>query len=307
MLLYNISHDELLKIIVQLEQSLYHHQQWYNLLIRTLICKLSIDKHDIDPEAYKECRFGQWYYGEAPPSLRDHPGFIALGLEHHRMHQLAASLLNSMHLEKTILPYEYDHFANALERVRLEIHTLKRELETLLYNRDPLTGAINRLNMLPILREEQAMAQREVYSCVLAMVDIDLFKQINDTYGHHTGDKSLIFVAQYLINNLRPYDKIFRYGGEEFLLCLQNIELMESFNLLERVRTGLAESNPDLGLEKPLRITISCGIASLDPYSPIEQSIARADKAMYVAKTQGRNRTQVWNPELIPAANNSPT
>lgn len=86
-----------------------------------------------------------------------------------------------------IRTHEYDSFANLLERMRLEVFTLKRELEELLYKGDPLTGAIGRIDMLPILREQQDLAKRQNVSCCIAMMDFDHFKNVNEHYGHIVG------------------------------------------------------------------------------------------------------------------------
>lgn len=140
-----------------MDQAIYNHQQWYNTLVRTLVCRLQSDETDINLEACKKCRFGQWYYNHTPEKLRDHPGFIAIGTAHQHMHELTAGILNISNAGNTISPLEFDNFANALERLRLEIFTLRNELETLLYNRDPLTMTITRISMMPILREQQAL------------------------------------------------------------------------------------------------------------------------------------------------------
>ncbi len=292
MSLYNISHNEIQQIVAELDQAIYNHQQWYKELVRTLICKLPSDKHDVKSEAYKECRFGQWYYDQAHYALTDHPGFVAIAEQHKRMHQIAASLLETSRIG--ILPSEYDSFANVLERMRLEIEALKRELEELLYKRDPLTGAISRIDMLSVLREEQELSKRQGISCCLVMMDLDLFKKVNDRYGHAFGDQVLAASARYVIEHVRPYDKVFRYGGEEFLIFMQQIELVTAFEIVEKIRQGLAEMPISINQEEFINITASFGLTKLDTQSPIEQSIDNADKAMYEAKAAGRNCTKIF-------------
>jgi diguanylate cyclase (GGDEF)-like protein len=299
MQLQNMDRDELQQILTQLDQALYNHQQWHNDLIRTLACRLPHDKHDIIPDSHKECRFGQWYYNNKSTNIINHPGFIAIGESHHRMHQLVSHLLLSLSDTNNVMPNDYDNFANSLERLRLEIYGLKNEIETLLYNRDPLTMAINRVSMLPILREQQELIRRQSQSCCIAMLDIDHFKKVNDQYGHLVGDKILAAVAHYLIEHLRPYDKIFRFGGEEFLLCIQQVDLATAFEMLDRLRGQIATTPFFIGLQEPIHITVSCGITSLDTKADIEESIDRSDKALYLAKSSGRNQTQRWNEQLL--------
>jgi len=217
----NITRDEMQTVLAQLEQALYNHVQWHNALVRTFACRLPADKHNTSPKAYKECLFGQWYYNDSPKKLQDHPGFTAIGEAHRHMHQLTANLLLALDAGRPIETHDYDSFANAMERLRLEIASLKHEVEISLYTHDPLTGAINRADMLPMLRELHEMVKRQSEACSIAMMDLDLFKKINDKFGHPAGDRVLITLVQYISERLRPYDKLFRYGGEEFLICMQ--------------------------------------------------------------------------------------
>ena len=298
MALNEFAHGELQNIIEQLRESLYNHQQWYNALIRTLVCKLPCDKHDTNPEAHTECRFGQWYYSKAPEKLRHHPGFIALGDAHTHMHHLARLLLIAAYAESTVAVVDYDNFANALERLRLEIFALERELEDSLFNHDSLTGAITRFGILPTLREQQELVKRRAQRCVIAMMDVDNFKAINDVHGHFAGDRVLADSVLYLIKHLRPYDKVFRYGGEEFLLCMPYTELTSGFDRVKEFNAGLAALKIDIGEKEPLNISVSFGVALLDPDVPVETSIDRADKAMYAAKAAGRNCARIWDPTM---------
>jgi len=298
MALHDISREELQGILTQLEQALYHHQQWHNDLNRTLVCRLPPNRHDLRPAAHKECRFGQWYYNDSPEPLRGHLGYTALGDVHQYMHDQARELLNASRHDKRIVTDQYDRFTNALERMRLEILSLQHELEALLYEHDPLTRALSRTGILPLLRELQALAKRHAQPCCVVMVDLDHFKETNDRYGHLAGDRVLVAVARHLMNGLRPYDKVFRYGGEEFLLCLQHTELAAGLIMVERLREGLAANDIDTGRGTSVRTTASFGVTLLDPDVPAEQIIERADKALYAAKSAGRNCARVWEPTM---------
>lgn len=298
MALDEVTRDELQGVIAQLKEALYNHQQWHGALIRALVCKLPGDKHDTNPAAHTECRFGQWYYGKAPEKLRTHPGFIALGDEHQRMHHLARLLLTAADEGNPVAALDFDNFANALERLRLEIYALERELEDSLFNRDSLTGAITRFGILPMLREQQELVKRHAQLCYVAMMDLDNFKVINDLHGHPVGDQVLAASVHYLIKHLRPYDKVFRYGGEEFLLCLPYTELTPGYDRIKELNEGLAALRIDIGKKEPVHISASFGLALLDPDTPVETTIDRADKALYAAKSAGRNCVRIWNPSM---------
>ncbi|WP_019217507.1 diguanylate cyclase [Legionella tunisiensis] len=194
-----------------------------------------------------------------------------------------------------ISPINYDLFNSALEHLQLEITTLKGELESLLYNRDALTGAISQLGILPILREQQELAKRQGQNCCIAMVDLDHFSEINEQHGRYIGDKVLAAIAHYLIDNLRPYDRVFRYGGEEFLLCIPCTELAPGQKVVERLQKGLATITIDAGQQESIRVTVSIGLALLDPHLPIEQCIDHSKHAMNAAKAAGRNCVKSWD------------
>lgn len=298
--LNQINHDELQQILAQLDQALYNHQQWHNAIIRILICRLPCDKHDLSADAHKECRFGQWYYSDEPAlkKIAENEGFIAIGKAHQQMHYQAASLLNTNSVGANITPLEFDHFANVLDQLRLEIVAFKNEIQNLLYNRDPLTGAINRVNILQNLREQQEIIRRQNKPCCLAMIDLDLFKKVNDQYGHQVGDKVLSTVAHHYINNIRSYDKIFRFGGEEFLICMPFTDINQGNIIIDDLRNYIASHPTEIEGYEPIYITVSGGITLLDEHSPVELSIEHADKALYQAKASGRNCTKIWGQTL---------
>lgn len=298
MALDEVNRDQLQTIVAQLKEALYSHQLWHGAMVRTLACGLPGDKHDVSETAHTECRFGQWYYSDAPEKLRNHPGFIAIGEQHQRMHHQAKLLLLSAYTGKPIVPLDFDNFSNALERLRLEIAALERELENSLFNHDALTGAITRFDILPTLREQQELVKRHAQVCYIAMMDLDNFKAINDLYGHPAGDHVLATAVHYLITHLRPYDKVFRYGGEEFLLCMPYTELTAGFERVKSLGEGLAELEIDIGDKKPIHITASFGLTLLEADVPVGTSIDRADKALYAAKSAGRNCVKIWDSEM---------
>jgi diguanylate cyclase (GGDEF)-like protein len=135
---------------------------------------------------------------------------------------------------------------------------------------------------------------RKVLPCSIVMMDLDHFKVINDTYGHQAGDRVLIASAQYVMQHLRPYDKVFRYGGEEFVISLQNATSEVALGIVGLIRDGLAKM-PVHYNDMLIGVTASFGVAQLDPGFTVEQSLDHADQAMYAAKSNGRNCAQAWH------------
>jgi diguanylate cyclase len=284
---------ELHALISNVDQAIYNHDRWYEALVTTLMCHLPYDEHDVHEEAFRRCRFGQWLYGEGQRLLRDHASLPAIEGEHRRMHQLAGRLLLAAAGGSTIGVHDYELFTSAVKSLRLEAATLERELQDLLSHIDPLTGVNSRTSLLTILRELHALVKRKVMPCSIVMIDLDRFKAINDTYGHQAGDHVLVSCAQFLMRHLRIYDKVFRYGGEEFLLALQNASPEVAMRIVELLREGLAKL-PVYYNDMLVGVTASFGVASLSPELTVEESLDHADQALYAAKSGGRNRVQLW-------------
>lgn len=293
-----IADEQLHAALRELKQAVYNHEQWTEMLLGALICRLAPDERDMSAEAHRRCRFGQWFFGQENADLRRHPGFAQIELEHERMHRYATILLRTAGDGRPIPVEDYERFNSALKRMRLEIATITREMEEALHNLDPLTGTSTRTEMLTRLREQHVLVGRRVQACAIAMMDLDYFKTVNDTYGHVVGDSVLTAVARYVLANLRPYDLVFRYGGEEFLICLPNAELQVAYAIVERLRDGLGALEHGANGNEPFHVTVSFGLARLDSAVSVEESIERADKALYAAKAAGRNRVAIWEPTM---------
>jgi diguanylate cyclase (GGDEF)-like protein len=155
---------------------------------------------------------------------------------------------------------------------------------------DSLTGLSNHETIMAELKE--ALKQSPPPELVVAMVDIDFFKKVNDTYGHLVGDKVLTEVSMRMRAALRGVDSIGRYGGEEFMLLIYGASLEVARQVAERVRKHVAIEPINLqGLEIP--VTLSLGLSKAQPGEAPDVLIARADEALYRAKSAGRNQIQI--------------
>lgn len=300
--MFRISQDEFPAIIQQLDMAIRNHEEWFSSLNRQMLCRLPFDQRDLHENAYRECLFGQWLYQHSHPALRDHPAFESIEKEHQRMHQLAARVLVAAQESGSAQPDDYDHFSNSLQRLRLEVQTLKRELETTYYNRDSLTGANTRVGMLTYLREQLELVKRGNQQLTISMMDLDHFKTLNDAHGHVVGDQVLAGVARFLLDNIRPYDRLYRYGGEEFLLSLSHTGAAEALTMIERLRNGIERHEIVTDGDERLQVTASFGLVEVTAGSSIEEAVHRADQALYQAKLLGRNQARLWTTELADGA-----
>jgi len=155
---------------------------------------------------------------------------------------------------------------------------------------DPLTHIWNRAGLNEILKREWSEARRREQPVVVAIVDVDHFKKVNDTYGHPAGDLVLQSLARRITSVLRTEDTVGRMGGEEFLVVLPNCKPEEMLQVLERMRTLIAAVPVETG-NSVISFTLSCGAILVDPKAmTVEQAIEHADQALYEAKQAGRNR-----------------
>lgn len=155
--------------------------------------------------------------------------------------------------------------------------------------RDSLTGLLNHTKTKEQLEVEIERAKRQQRPLSFAMIDLDHFKRVNDTYGHPTGDKVLKSLARLLQQRLRKVDVIGRYGGEEFAVILTDTTGPDAVRVLDDIRKDLAQIQQH-GEDGEFSVTFSCGIASYPDFSTPEAISNAADKALYQAKHGGRNR-----------------
>ena len=200
----------------------------------------------------------------------------------------------------TVMPM-ISQLATELNAMRGRLKAQKTDLEAAvvrireLATRDELTGLYNRRQITQVLSEHAARSKRGVVKFWVAVLDLDHFKQVNDTWGHGVGDEVLRSFAQMAEGVLRETDVIGRWGGEEFLAVMLAVPPHDPHVGLERLRVKLqtaqvSQSVPDL------RITFSAGLAAYGESGAVHLAIERADKALYLAKAQGRNQT-VMAPE----------
>ncbi len=176
---------------------------------------------------------------------------------------------------------------------------LGREVAEMEGRTDPLTQLFNRrhLNTVMNFGNRRARGGRQ-YAVIL--LDIDHFKQINDTYGHDVGDQVLKWFADLLGEKVRSSDFVFRYGGEEFLILLPAVQASTAFSVAEKLRRELEKTPFRLPDGSRISLTVSCGIAMSGGEWHYERVIKRADQALYRAKRQGRNRCVLADSENPP-------
>lgn len=210
-------------------------------------------------------------------------------------------IFSSMKQEVTILPYDLEKklvciYIYDLTPMSEINHMLKEANEELIdmSHRDPLTHIYNRRYFAEESAKILAFSKRNDIPLTIIILDIDKFKNINDTYGHFIGDEVIIKVAQSLKKHIRKSDISARFGGEEFVMLLQNCDLENGRQVAEKTRLDIEKATVTLQNKTIIDFTISLGVAQYDQHQDtnnLEHTVARADAALYQSKENGRNQT----------------
>mgnify|MGYP000114216814 CR=1 FL=1 len=216
-----------------------------------------------------------------------------------KINSIIDKIYDSMQQDITIVPYDiekkyvclYIYDKTPLCKTNFKLEQLNVQLKDL-SNRDPMTHAFNRRYFAEFSNKMLSLSRRNNQCVCMCIIDIDKFKNINDTYGHSVGDKVIILLAQKLEEYVRTSDIVARFGGEEFVIFLHNICLDSAKNIAEKIRKNIEELELDTS-EGKLGFTVSIGVSEYDDKKDsnnIENTLKRADDSLYIAKNSGRNQ-----------------
>jgi diguanylate cyclase (GGDEF)-like protein len=189
---------------------------------------------------------------------------------------------------------DYDALMEKADRFVAIARRIRDAFQRAVFDIDPLTGVHNRHSMMQELDRERERSLRTGKALCIGLCDIDHFKAVNDRHGHLVGDSVLLVVAGRLIANLRPYDSIYRFGGEEFLLAFAETDRDQAARIAERLRQAVCAKDVTVDDSVTLPVTASFGLCMIDPAVSLRTTIQRADSALYRAKRDGRNRFSLW-------------
>ncbi|MEH6450577.1 MAG: GGDEF domain-containing protein [Oleispira sp.] len=169
---------------------------------------------------------------------------------------------------------------------------------------DPLTQVFNRRALEEIINIEHSRSLRNESPLAIVMLDIDYFKRLNDRYGHSVGDQVLVSIAGLLVNNLRGYDSVARFGGEEFIILLPNTDVDNARVIAEKLRERIASHDYQIKDNRTVEVTASFGVTSCDLAKESWLNVLdRCDRALYLAKESGRNKVIFFNDDNQDADN----
>jgi diguanylate cyclase (GGDEF)-like protein len=199
-------------------------------------------------------------------------------------------------IENTMI---YSRLEEKIRQRTKDLEVSKEELK-LLASIDPLTKLYNRRYFSEISEDIFNMSKRTNNDISLIMLDIDDFKSVNDTYGHHIGDKVIIGVANILLEHTRKSDIVCRFGGEEYIVLLPNTDLQSIMKIAQNIRELAEKMVIIYDRDKQLQVTVSIGISMVDLVADndIEVAINKADNALYEAKRSGKNKVIAYKEKV---------
>ncbi len=283
-------------VLSKIDDAVADHMEWLQRWHRAVICGLPPDREVVSENAHFLCRFGGWYEINRECGLVDQPAIHSLDEAHREMHDCGRRLALNVADGHPVSPADYDLLVGKVDAFNDRARRICTAFRTALSDLDPLTGVYNRQAMLDVIERERERLVRTGTPCSIAIADLDYFKRINDSHGHVAGDQVLYAAASLCLSKLRPYDTVFRYGGEEFLICLPDTPEAAAQRVLERLRLGLEETPIELDSGERLSLTASFGLAEINGDVSLREIIERADMALYDAKRAGRNRIVAWHP-----------
>ncbi|QDG76604.1 diguanylate cyclase [Labrenzia sp. PHM005] len=273
----------------EIDALLEEHKAWIDRLNKSLICRTSAAADMLEEDAHLHCPLGHWLEVRAGKLFSNDGQHQELRSRHKHIHDLARTMVMAANSGAMIEERTYEDFLVAASEFEKLIGTAYDSIIAAINATDPLTGAQNRSHMRALLEDRIAKIGSGLPSWIL-MIDLDHFKSINDRYGHEVGDRVLKGFSSVVRDHIRSSDLFFRYGGEEFLLCISDVGEDRIANVAERLRSAISRESYEAPDGTRFSTTASFGITRLSADHDVTSVINAADTAMYAAKRAGRNQ-----------------
>ena len=281
----------------QLTRASLDHAEWRDNLLRVISGRQPCDHDDLALDAHHRCLFGQWYFEQALPELRELPSFAMVGAEHEAQHRIAAQVLKSVLGNARIERAAIEEFEDASARLSYALYFVRREIECALDGRDALTDAHSSEAMMRDMLEWHALAGQPGRQCCIAIMELDSAAEICVARGADA--HALVSAVNNIAAQLRTTDKVFRYDAGKFLIRLSGTDLASGRKLIMRLRETITHGAVAIGADGvAVPVTASFGLALLDPDVGVLETIDRADQALTLARTSGLNRVIAWDPSV---------
>jgi diguanylate cyclase len=277
--------------IAEFDAAIEAHMEWTRRILRCAVLHTSPGEDVLAAKAHTLCHFGRWFRSNRGVfDSVDLDASRRVEVVHRAMHDAIRAICADLMAGK---PGQAANL-EAFERSQSELVTLLANLKTLTLSsavrHDPLTGLPLRYGIENVFTLCQRDAKRNRTLLYVVMIDVDHFKRINDKHGHPVGDLVLRHLADALKSTVRSNDPLYRFGGEEFLWLMRCESAEEAERSAERILTTVRTTPVPIPDGKPLRLTVTLGLAQVGTQEQIASAIRRADAALYEGKGAGRDR-----------------
>lgn len=287
--IFKYSYEEVKTIAAETKYFISLHLNVYEKAIEKMICQENIKDDFI--KSYQTCIFNR-YLKKNLEEEKNNSEIKLLIKYHANFHKLIIKILKKSKNNKKITIIEFQKLSHShVEFVNL-LNSFSHSLEFIKYQYDTLTSAWNREIFMDLLNKEHSKASRNNITFSLVFLDIDHFKKINDIYGHEAGDFVLVKLVALIQKEIRLHDTISRWGGEEFLILLNQSNLKNSYQIINRIKDKI-QKKVFLYKNKKIKITCSFGIREFNTETNIVSMINKADELMYKSKKNGRNKISI--------------
>lgn len=281
----------------ELKEATLDHVVWRDQFLRAISGRQPWDPGDLAQDAHLRCQFGRWYFGRALPELRALPSFAMIGAEHGHVHRVAARLLGQLAAGSRPGRADIEDFEEACGRLSFGLYFIRREIECAVGSRDISTDAYSTSDMLRDLREWHALARQPARQCCIALMELD--DDAAGGHGHELQTRVLVTAVKAVSVQLRLADKVFRYQGSKFLIRLSGTDLATGRVVIARLRDTVVRRLEAIGAEgRATGMSVSFGVAMIDPAVDVLESLDRADQALTLARTAGKNQMICWDPSV---------
>lgn len=256
-----------------------------------LLFPREVSPFDADIDLIEQLDFRPWLTTSPPTGSAQSQLYLELTRQQDKLLDLAKRAMKASS-DQAFSPDHFAELAQAMSDLDRLANRLISGFTNVLADVDRLTGLLNRAAMNRDLELEAKRSNQNLTTFSIAMIDLDHFKTVNDRYGHPVGDIVLTHMAERFSESLRPRDRVYRYGGEEFLVLLPETALIVAQTVLERLRHRACLKPVNDG-DINIRQTVSIGLVQVANGESPNDAIRRADQALYRAKANGRNRVEI--------------
>jgi diguanylate cyclase len=282
---------EIDRLITELDAAVEAHISWTRRILRFLVLRTSPGEDVLAPMAHTICQFGNWYTANLPHfEAIDAQAAHRVEQVHQAMHDAIRSICASMLAGEPGKDAELVAFEQSQSELLVLLARFKTSILSNAVRNDPLTGLPLRYGIEGDFALQQKDARRNRNLFYVALIDIDHFKRINDSFGHPVGDRVLRELADTMNRNLRGNEPLYRFGGEEFLWLMQCKSAGEAEQSARRLLSTIRTTPVPIAKDQSVTLTVTLGMAQVGDHEELASALERADVALYKGKETGRDR-----------------